>query len=202
MQRENHNYAAAFLQYLEGRSFEEIAENSEIPLDTLKAQASHNGWGSLRTVYNEMHENQLVKPNIESSLVKMETNRQTNLIQAQKFQNVLDFALQQLAEEMQNGPKKYTVTVTDKKGNTRTETKIFERLTPKNIRDLSCAAATIHDLTYRALGDIPAKKDPNQSDSAPRAQIIVNIPSILAQPRDLTRVIEVSPETQSKDTES
>lgn len=196
------NYSEAFFLYLQGRSLEEIAENSGFRLDFLRTYASKHGWTGLRVVHNEMTTNALVRPDAKVSLALMENNRQVNLAQAQKFQGVIDFAIKQLQDEMTNGPKKYTVTTTDKKGNTKTETKTFERVTPKNIRDLACAAATVHDLTYRALGDIPAKKDPSQSDVTPRAQIILNLPPIMAEPRNITRVIDVAPETQSKDTKT
>lgn len=175
MQKSNHNYAAAFLQFLDGRPLDEIAERDDIPITTLKAVASHNGWPMLKMTFEEKHP---LLPRVDI-IVKEQAviaNRERNMAQATLLRDKVEEVLKTYADS-------------------------GTPLTAKTLRDLACAAATIQDLTYRAVGDSGAKRDPNQPDVAPRTQITVNIPAIIASPRDVSRVLEVradAPEIDQK----
>lgn len=166
MSEPQHNYSSAFVDFCKGSPIEEVAEANGIPVDTLKVHAHRMGWRGLMTSMLDLRQNAMVPVKTSWAAVKLESNRQSNYEQATKLREMAEGYIR---DAMDRGVQ----------------------LPPKTLRDLACAVATIHDLTYRALGDVPAKKDANQSDRPANTAIHVHLPAVLASPRPTKAVIDV-----------
>lgn len=167
-ERQSHNYAAAFVSYLCGSPLEEVAQAHDIPLGTLEGHASRFGWCSLvRQVGARVEAINAVQPTSAWAQAELDANRKKNWLQVQR--------LLQLAEN----------TITGALGDGTGE------LPPKMLKDLATSVSVLHDLGYRALGDIPAKRDAASSDRAAGAVIHVHLPALMAQPRP-ERVVEIT----------
>lgn len=160
------SYELAFSRYLEGHPLEDIAKQLEIPLDVLQHRSWQHGWRAMALRFHEVAKTVNVLPTFRLTTEHLELNRKANYEQAKRLRVQSDKFLKQMED---------TGTL----------------LTPKAFRDLVAAIATIHDLTYRALGDVPAKKDANQPDRPASAQIHVHLPAAIASPRSGARTIDI-----------
>lgn len=169
-----YSYESAFALYLDGNPLEDIAVSLGIPFDTLKQRSWVHGWAAIAKRYTEVAKNSFVLPTLARSAQQLEANRSANQKQAERLRAILDKTL--LALETGAALP-----------------------TPKNFRDICAAAATIHDLTYRALGDVPAKKDAGQPDRPAQAAIHVHLPPAIAAPRHASRTITIGAKADTPD---
>lgn len=240
-----YNYAAAFLAFSQGASFDDIAIRLGIPPETLKSEARQHGWKRMS--------NALDKPvqelsSLELSLVDIQKNRLQSMKDAAPLElllsrtldlynrwwdelgiseenykahaAVLDGAIEDALlfytpekrrewlsikrrfdrqpsdedqewldnyGELQRSLDEATANATRAKDD-RDELRKCAAPSPKALAEMAKAVATIHDIRYRAVGDLANKG----SDDIKRvaAQIIVNMPRAIAHPRE-KRAIEI-----------
>ena len=75
---------------------------------------------------------------------------------------------------------------------TRDELRSLAAPSPKALAELAKAVSTIHEIRYRAVGDLANKSSGEAPTKQSIAQIIVNMPGAISQPRE-KRAIEVHP---------
>lgn len=166
-----YNYAAAFIEFVKGTTIEDIAMALAIPLHTLKTKAREEGWKRLAAEVPMA----LTAPGIraERDMAKIEANRAKNLEIVHKLQEDLTHQVELLL-----------------KGELR-----VERVTPKgeivqlppSIKDrhaLAAYAKTIHEMSYRALGDVIASREEGSGMPGGAAQqITIVLPLPISEPR-------------------
>lgn len=166
-----HDYSLALSQFLRGHPLTEISSAMSIPLESLETYAKQHAWISLSRELAQYYNTALTPTKGQWATEVLEHNRKFNYTQAtelrQLAQNVIDAEVRRHSVNPEAA------------------------MTPKNLRDLAAALATIHDLGYRAIGDMVGKKDAAQGDKPAGTTIHVHLPAILAEPRPLTKVIEI-----------
>lgn len=174
MSSKNPNYMSAFALYQQGHSLDQISETTGIPIDRLREQCSRHSWQGLAATLKSYYEarNELIPrlAPVDHALAvkKLETNRETNYAQAMQ--------LHKLAQKTVDDWIK-AATEPDEQGQTFTPR-------PKDLKELANAIATIHELTYRALGDTEAKREPVVGErQSGTPHIHINLPGVLVNPR-------------------
>jgi uncharacterized protein YjcR len=245
-----YNYAAAFVAFQQGSSFEDIAARLGIPPETLKAEARQHGWKKLAGA--------ITIPTTQIDSLKLDLdavteNRKRSLKDAAPIEALMGRTLEVydrwwqelgvaeehyqmcaavLDEAMQEYQQYYTaerrselhvakeqaklrpedvdlVKLIDDMGaparalesaraNEKTAKEERDELrhtaapSPKALMDLAKAVATIHDIRYRAVGDMVNKGSGEVPIRQTVASITVNMPGAIGTPRE-RRVIEIKP---------
>jgi len=157
------NYTALFVAFVAGSSLETVADEFQVSFGELQKVARAQRWTKLALRVQA----QLDTPHgDEQRIVKLQSNRETNLQQAEMARHKLDVAFEACSLYC-DAP-----------------------IAPAVIKDLVSAMATVHDLTYRALGDKDKQQHAGQG-SAPTNEIHFHLPGAISKPRD-ERVIELS----------
>jgi hypothetical protein len=246
-----YNYAAAFVAFNQGSSFEDIAARLGIPLETLRAEARQHGWKKLSTAIEKPVAAQLTA--MELSIVDIAANRRKSIKDSEPLEKllgrtlevydrwwqelgvaeehyqmcaaVLDEALKDYQQyytsdriaEMRIGREQLRTRPEDEdliklmnemeapqrmldsaRANEKTAKEERDELrhtaapSPKALAELAKAVATIHDIRYRAVGDMVNKGSGEPPSRQVVANIMVNMPGAIGQPRE-RRAIEVQP---------
>lgn len=192
MGSQGYNYAACFKDYTSGMSLHDVAIKHKVPFDTLASHAAHNGWQALAIQFrNEQCVGMTLPAHTERAQELILQNRERNLKDVLRTREIMNSLLTEMELEIKNGPKIIHKTVFNRKGEPMEVEEEQKLITPKNMRDIFCALATAADLTYRALGDNPAKKDMNQQDRPAAMKINITLPSFIATPQPTAKTIEV-----------
>lgn len=214
MGKQNFNWAAAFVAYVNNHPLQEISDGFGIPLVSLENRAKAERWQALR---NELplgtNEPLTAAPGLTTGLVgpadpfhqgkgilvpeglpiaiqkKLEAlmaNRQLNYGQADKMRLYLD----QIIEKLLSGELQMEQIFHNKGLIVRTT----RMVSPADLVNIATFARTIHDMTYKALGDTTAQTEKGQDGPAGHSttppQIIINLPSAIAQPRQQAQLLE------------
>jgi uncharacterized protein (DUF1800 family) len=196
-----YNRAAAFLAFARGTTIDDISQALAIPLDTLKGWIRNEGWPKLAgdllpaTVTASAPATVGATPaaKAERDLAKIQANRARNLEIAQKFQD----DLLRLVQKLQDGTLKVEKVLS-------TGLKVEHALGLRERVDLATYAKNVAEMSYRALGDVQASREPK---GLPTQAATVNIilPAQVAAPRsDRVQVIETEaiPVTQGSSFDS
>lgn len=182
------NYASAFAMYEQGHTLDQISQVTGIPIKTLKTQHSLQGWQGLKASMKSFHDAQRelapLTPTVDHALAlkRLETNRDANYTQAKQLFDLTQKTIDTWIK---------AATIPNEEGRTFAPS-------PKDLKELANAVATIHELTYRALGDgTAAKKDPSFPADKQTPQVIINLPGVLASPRIAKKTIDVPSEQSS-----
>ncbi len=168
-----HNWAAAFLEYMNGGSIEEISTTLDIPYQRLFRRARGERWATLVNKLT-VAAPETSSPEAELAITRVLANREKNLVIACKLQaDVLE-----QVELLQNG----TLTVSRQ---TSTGTVIQMPAGIKERAELASYAKEVAELSYRALGDAaPSRAEGNSSSSnGAHTPITIILPQVIALPR-------------------
>ncbi len=168
-----HNWAAAFLEFVNGNSIEEISTTLDIPYQRLFRRARGERWATLVNKLT-VAAPETSSPEAELAITRVLANREKNLVIACKLQaDVLE-----QVELLQNG----TLTVSRQ---TSTGTVIQMPAGIKERAELASYAKEVAELSYRALGDAaPSRAEGNSSSSnGAHTPITIILPQVIALPR-------------------
>jgi hypothetical protein len=167
-----HNWAAAFLEFVNGNSIEEISETLDIPYQRLFRRARGERWASLVNKLT-VAAPETDSPEAELAITRVLANREKNLVIACKLQaDVLE-----QVELLQNG----TLTVSRQ---TSTGTVIKMPAGIKERAELAGYARDVAELSYRALGDAaPSRAEGGSSSNSAYTPITIILPQVIALPR-------------------
>lgn len=211
----SYNWTAAFVAFTNNHPLEEISESFGIPLTMLKNKSGSERWAALR---DELplgtHEpgavrasavNQNLAPanpfnqgkaltlpaglpvTVQKKFEALMQNRATNFDQADKLRTYLS----KLVEKLLSGEMKMEQIFHHKGTITRTTREI----SPADLVNIATFARSIHDMTYKALGDTIAQTERGQDSPSGNGgpqlpQIVINLPSAIAQPRQQMKVLQ------------
>jgi hypothetical protein len=150
------NTTACFVAYLQGSSLKDIAEQYGVAERTLKEISRSENWSNLALTAQD-HVSSLGEHS--QAPQKLQENREKNFAQAERLRNELDKTLREVTLDGSLA------------------------IAPEILNKITKAASEIHDLTYRALGDKDKQRDPREGGGGVGAQVIINLPSAIAQPR-------------------
>jgi len=170
-------YTPAFVAFCQGAPAEEISAVFNIPLKSLQAKMRQEGWQTLASrVAGSIMVNRT--PNDEA-LSKCDENRAKNYEIASNLRDELGKIIENLAAGTLKIKKLW-----HNKG------EVVEYLAEPTMADLlniATFARTIHDMTYKALGDTVAnggyKADVNPGTTPPTPPITIILPDAIARPR-------------------
>ena len=167
-----HNYGAAFLEFLNGSSIEEISKTLDIPYQRLFRRARGERWATLVNKLT-VAAPETSSPDAELALKRVLANREKNLVIACKLQaDVLE-----QVELLQKG----TLTVSRQ---TSTGTVIKMPAGIKERAELASYAKEVAELSYRALGDAaPSRAEGGNSSNSAYNPITIILPEVIALPR-------------------
>jgi hypothetical protein len=214
-----YNYAAAFLAFTQGSTINDISMQLGIPLKTLEGEARQHGWSRLSTRLKLA----APKTGVEVSLDHLKTNREKSLKEVAPLEKEFDYIIQlndQLRTELaywddqistcQNDvdAAKSDLDVAPGPDIVEAARRAAEQLirareirdtlrmylaNPKRYKELAVGLAQVHELRYRALGDVPNVQSGNKPDAhRTLTQIVVNMPSVVARPRQPIEVQTVA----------
>lgn len=234
-----YNWTAAFVAYVNNHPIAEISAAFGIPEGELVRRISAERWGGLRdelplgtyttTPAPPNAVAQSVGPAdpfnqgkavttattlpvaIKQKFEELIANRHLNLKQAQNLRTYLDGFIAKLL----TGEMKMEQIFHNKGQIVRT----LREISPADLVNIATFARSVHDMTYKALGDTTAQTERGQDgpvgvNSAQAPQIIINLPSAIAQPRQQAAALqeakragiqiidvasEVSPELQANE---
>lgn len=182
MSQLKYNYGKCFALYSQGYPLEEVSKQCDIPIEKLKEHASRESWSGLAKSVQSFYSarNELVKANTpEESLAitkRLQANRDTNLAHATLLRDIAYKTLEHWI---------LVCNTPNDKGQTQS-------IDPKSLKEMANCLATIHDLTYRALGDYEGKRDPTQPDRPSGSpHITINLPNVLVTQRG-QRTVDVN----------
>ena len=155
------NMAACFVAFINGSSLEDIAVQFQVGERNLKDTARVQGWANLALAVQETSALQGEDLNV---LEILRENRVENLKQAVRLREEIDETINRVTA---NGAFSIAPTV---------------------LKELAHAAAQIHDLTYRALGDKEKQQKPGEGSAPAPAHISIHLPPAIAQPRGVVNV--------------
>jgi hypothetical protein len=214
MGKPTYNWAAAFVAFVNNHPLQEIADGFGIPLQALENRSKAERWESLRTELplgtceplqavpgitvglvgpsdpflrgKGLEIPQSLPIAVQKKLEGLMANRQLNFTQASNLRTYLD----QIISKLLDGSLKMEQVFHNKGQIVRTTREI----SPADLVNIATFARTIHDMTYKALGDTTAQTEKGQdgqvgSQSA-APQIIINLPSAIAQPRQQAAMLE------------
>lgn len=170
-------YTPAFVAYCKGAPVEEIATQFSIPLDSLKAKMRAEGWKTLAGVL--FGNDGPLPAHTADALARIEANRTKNYELAVKLRDNLRVVLDALCAGTLRIKKLFNY-----KG---TATEYDAPLTISDLVNLATYAHTIHEMTYRALGDHGAnggKADTTAAAAPPAPAMTIILPAAIALPRD------------------
>ena len=180
-----YNYGRAFALYSQGHPLEEVAELCDMPTDKLKEHAGREGWGALAlavqshfTTRQELM-TRLPPEKQKLTLEKLQANRDTNFAHADMLRQVAYKTLEHWIK---------VVTEPDVDGR-------IGIIDPKALKEMANALATIHELTYRALGDAEAKTTAGPDRPSGSPKITINLPGVLVNPRGARQIDVKSSDT-------
>lgn len=218
MSTARYNWTAAFVAFCNNHPMTEISEAFGIPMEKLQERATADRWAGLKAEMPLAASTSLAltpssagpvgvadpfaqgRGGITSSLApvglpvalkaKLDTlinNRKLNFDQAVKLREYYEKLLCKLA----SGELKMEQLFHNKGTVVRTTRDI----SPADLVNIVTAGRLIHDLTYRALGDGQAQEKAGQDapvgqQAAP--QIIINLPSAIAQPREQRSLLDAA----------
>lgn len=175
-----YNWAKAFTEFHNGATLEEVAATHDIPFETVKQRANEEQWKQIRLELQRADD--MMPARTEARLKAIELNREENLRQAVALRDDVARILVKLQKDEWTIPSVVTVG----KGKDAVQ-QVVERKASINDRLLLANyVRTIHDLTYRALGDVSGGKGdgtgvgPNPT-AAPGITLI--LPGVIAKPR-------------------
>ena len=179
-----HNYAAAFLEFMNGGSLEEISKTLDIPYQKLFRRARGERWASLVNKLTAAAP-ETDSPASELAIKRVMENREKNLVIAR----ILQTDLLEQVEMLQEGF--LTVSRPTSAG------AIIE--VPAGIKEraeLASYARDVAELSYRALGDAaPSRTESvNASSNSAHTPITIILPQVIALPRSArgSAVIELA----------
>ena len=179
-----YNYAAAFLEFMNGGSIEEIAKTLDIPYQRLFRRARGERWATLVNKLT-VAAPETSSPDAELAVKRIQENREKNLVIAR----ILQTDLLEQVEMLQEGF--LTVSRPTSAG------AIIE--VPAGIKEraeLASYARDVAELSYRALGDAaPSRTESvNASSNSAHAPITIILPQVIALPRSArgSAVIELA----------
>ena len=179
-----HNYAAAFLEFLNGGSLEEISKTLDIPYQKLFRRARGERWATLVNKLT-VAAPETDSPASELAIKRVMENREKNLVIAR----ILQTDLLEQVEMLQEGI--LTVSRPTSAG------AIIE--VPAGIKEraeLAGYARDVAELSYRALGDAaPSRTESvNASSNSAHTPITIILPQVIALPRSArgSAVIELA----------
>jgi hypothetical protein len=187
-------YTPAFVAFCRGAPVEEISAVFNIPLKSLQAKMRQEGW---QTLANRMAGSITVDrtPNDEA-LAKCEENRAKNYEIASKLRDELGKTIENLAAG--------TLKIKKLWHNKGDVVEYWAEPTMADLLNIATFARTVHDMTYRALGDTVAngghETDTSPGASPPTPPITIVLPEAIARPR-LERCINVESRILSQDAE-
>lgn len=218
MSTAKYNWTAAFVAFCNNHPVSEISEAFGIPLDKLQERATAERWAGLKAEMPLAANVGLAitpsaagpvgvadpfaqgRAGATSSLTpaglpvalkaKLDTlinNRKLNFNQACKLRDYYEKLLTKLA----SGELKMEQLFHNKGQVVRTTRDI----SPADLVNIVTAGRLIHDLTYRALGDGQAQEKAGQDVPAGQQaapQIIINLPSAIAQPREQRQLLDAA----------
>ncbi len=158
------NYTACFVAFLQGSALEDIADQFSCSLKSLLIVAREQHWAKLAVTAQAQV---AVATRDDEALAELQINRTKNYTQAQTLRGELDKTLM-LCTLWGKVP-----------------------IAPQILKELATAAATIHDLTYRALGDKDVQRNAGEG-SVKANEIHFHLPGAVAKPREV-RAIDVTP---------
>lgn len=213
MGKQAYNWAAAFVAFVNNHPLSEISEALGIPLETLQDRAGSERWQSLRSELPlgtceplqavpgitvgavgpsdpfEQGKSLTIPENlpvaVQKKLQGLMANRQLNYVQGANLRKYLDTLIQKLL----SGELKMEQVFHNKGQIVRTTREI----SPADLVNIATFARTIHDMTYKALGDTAAQTEKGQDGQPGQTmapQIIINLPSAIAQPRQQVAMLE------------
>ena len=157
------NYTALFIAFAQGSSLEDIADEFNVAITGLRTVAREQRWPALAL---QIQSAMAAPADDEQRIVKLQDNRDINLRQAQMARDELDATFEACTLWGQ------------------------APIAPQIIKELVTAMATVHDLTYRALGDKDKQQQPGQGGVSTK-EIHFHLPGAIAKPRE-ERVIELA----------
>lgn len=203
-----YNWTAAFVAFCNNHPVIEISEAFGISVDSLEQRIKQERWSALRDElplgtkdatpalagapgqsvgpadpFNQTK--QLSVPAglpvaVKQKFERLLANRELNLGQAAKLREYLDTLLTDLL----TGKMEMEQIFHNKGAIVRTTRKV----SPADLVNIATFARSIHDMTYKALGDTTAQTEKGQdgpvgANSGAVPQIIINLPSSIAMPR-------------------
>ena len=172
-----YNYTSAFVAFCKGAPAEEISIELNIPIGSLKSKMRQEGWKSLAD--SLLGQNGPVPGNAGEALARIEANRAKNFEAAAKLRDELGKIIDQLLAGTLRIQKRFHY-----KGG------IVECEAQPSLADLvqlATYARMVHDMTYRALGDIGAngghKADVTAGTQPPACPITIVLPEAISMPR-------------------
>ncbi len=168
-----HNWAAAFLEYMNGGSIEEIAKTLDIPYQRLFRRARGERWATLVNKLT-VAAPETSSPDAELALKRVLENREKNLVIARMLQaDVLE-----QVELLQEGSLMIS-------RQTSAGAVIEVPAGIKERADLAGYARDVAELSYRALGDAaPSRTESgNSSSNSAHTPITIILPQVIALPR-------------------
>lgn len=205
-----YNYAAAFLAFSQGSTLPDISIQLGIPIKTLEAEARQHGWGRLS---NRM-KLAVKPTAIELNLDALKKNREKSMKEVEPLEKEFEYIVElngQLRVELdywnekvdqhraefeaaeidhiQNPTNESAAAfrqageVLRRAGDVRDTLRMYLS-NPKRYKELALGLAQVHELRYRALGDVPNVQAGSKPDAHRQlTQIVVNMPGIVSKPR-------------------
>ena len=181
-----YNHTAAFVAFSKGASVDEIALSLGIPVEYVRRWKTSEHWETmvdeLRTVLAPAARPQSVVE-VERGQQRILENRERNLVLATKLQEDL------------------LEVITKLRAGTLKSERVFANGTRATVDpslrdrcDLALYARNVADISYRALGDAEASKNPHADPAAPGVgQITIIMPQLSTAPRE-KQALEVEAE--------
>lgn len=168
-----YNYGQAFTLFSQNNPLEEVAEMCQIPIEKLKEHAGREGWTGLVKSIQGYHaaRNELVQAlppeEKKNAIAKLQANRDANFAQADMLRQVAYKTIEHWLSVVSEPDEEGRIGLID----------------ARNLKEMANALATIHELTYRALGDCAAKTTSGPDRPSGSPQITINLPGVLVNPR-------------------
>jgi hypothetical protein len=150
------NPSALFVAYLQGATVPEIAEEFGVSESIVTRYSREHKWKALALKADTPA---LLDTQDDVALSVIKKNRDENLKQAVRLRTEVDNTLN---EATAGG---------------------LLPLRPAVLKDVAQAVSTIHDLTYRAVGDKDKQRDAGQGRATEMPSIVINLPAAIARPR-------------------